>query len=379
MAGWTDDGVPPELEDAPALLETKLGKLCAMIDAAKYITVFTGAGISTSSGIPDYRGTTGLQMTRKPLVALGLSEQKELDYIMPTYAHAAVAALARSGVVKLVATSNHDGLHNKAGTPDEVIADIFGNVYTEKCDKCKTLFHRKVIVPTLGRVCDNAACRGTLRKTGTRMGGMTPPEPLARADEQARKSDLAIVLGSSLLVSPFCQLPFLAKKTVVVTLQETPYDSQAALKINTRCDAVMRRIMAHLSMTVPPLDYTQPFSIHWQQRMDGPSNTWQIRISGDPARPSEPPRCVHSVMARVRPLSGSGDDATKVTKEIDMDDRTGEFIGTVTVPAAHEIALTIEFNSALDPSSALSTTRHISPHTSSAGSEVLEFVKHVPY
>ena len=182
-------------------------------------------------------------------MVLGLKEQ-DLDCIYPTYTHCAITELVKRGVVKFVATSNHDGLHQKSGLGDEFIADVFGNVFVEKCLKCKRLWKRSVVVPSLGRKCDDTSCKGRLQKTGTRMGETTPEEPLNRAWEIAKKSDLAIVLGSSLTVSPFCQIPFLAKQTVILNLQDTSYDAKSVLNIHCYCDKAMRDICKAYSIEI---------------------------------------------------------------------------------------------------------------------------------
>jgi NAD-dependent SIR2 family protein deacetylase len=137
------------------------------------------------------------------------------------------------------------------------MTDLFGNVYVEKCSKCKKLYHRKVIVPNIGRICDDPQCGGRLMKTGTRMNAITPEEPLAIACHHSKKADLAIVLGSSMTISPFCDLPSRAKKMVICTLQETPYDPKAAIKIHSKCDDLMRAVMQELHIQVPSWQYIQ--------------------------------------------------------------------------------------------------------------------------
>jgi len=98
MAGWGDDETPPELEDSVEVKQCKIQQLVDLIKSSdpERIVVYTGAGISTAGGIPDYRGENGLQNKRTPLVVLGLSEQKTLDFTMPTYTHLALAKLIQS-------------------------------------------------------------------------------------------------------------------------------------------------------------------------------------------------------------------------------------------------------------------------------------------
>lgn len=111
MAGWGDDETPPELEDSACVKAAKIEKLLDLIRRSDpgRIVVYTGAGISTAGGIPDYRGQNGLQNKRTPLVVLGLSEQKTLDFTMPTYTHLALAKLieAKKVVLRILLSNQH--------------------------------------------------------------------------------------------------------------------------------------------------------------------------------------------------------------------------------------------------------------------------------
>src|SRR5690606_560377 len=121
-----------------------------------------------------------------------------------TYSHMAALRLVESGAAKFIVTSNHDNLHKKSGIPDTHIAELFGNAYVEVCTKCKKQYARRVVTPSLGRVCDDPSCSGRLVKTGVRFGQATPQEPLERATQQSKQCDVALVLGSGMSVAPFC-------------------------------------------------------------------------------------------------------------------------------------------------------------------------------
>ncbi len=223
----------------------KIDALCRLFDTSKSVVFFTGAGISTSAHIPDYRGTNGLYSRQLPLVSIGSFESDGLEFAKPTFSHLFIARLIREGRARAVVTSNHDGLHNKAAAGmDDTVVDVFGNVFVERCAGCARLFRRATITPNIGRRCEE--CGGRLAKTGTRMGAETPREPLERATREAQAADLAIVLGSSMTISPFCELPGLAKKFILVTLQPTSYDARAALVIHAFCDEVMAGLARHL-------------------------------------------------------------------------------------------------------------------------------------
>eukprot|EP00164_Ancoracysta_twista_P004491 GFYU01006057.1.p1 GENE.GFYU01006057.1~~GFYU01006057.1.p1 ORF type:complete len:382 (+),score=78.77 GFYU01006057.1:113-1258(+) len=340
-------GIPKEREDTSDVLSAKLDTLWDLCQEAKSIMVFTGAGISTAADIPDYRGENGLYMKQPPLVCLGLAEQKTLDFVMPTYSHVAIAQLAERGIVNYVATSNHDGLHEKAGMPDDVISNVFGCVYVEKCRSCKALYTRKVIVPTLGRVCDDPTCGGQLQKTGTRMGAETPAEPLHRAQTWAQNCDLAIVLGSSMTIQPFCHIPGLCKKMAIVTLQPTEYDRDAAVKIHAKCDDVMKFLLDRYTVTMQPLTYAQVYTVYVSQEPLGANTSINVTVKGTPDRPSEPPTCVDTVT--VTQVEGEG-RSTDLEKN-----RKGMFEGSLTVTPLSHLHVEIHFAPSLEVESVTHT------------------------
>jgi len=239
-----------------------------MIKTSNYIVVYTGAGISTAANIPDYRGKEGLLNKPRPMILLGLQEEL-LDFAMPTFSHLALQKMVEKGIVKYIVTSNHDNMHQKAGTSFNNMTDLFGNAYVEKCVRCKKNYHRKVIVPNIGRICDDKKCGGKLMKTGTRMGGITPEGPLKLAIEHSKKADLSIVFGNSLTVEPFCSLPRNAKKMVICNLQETPYDNEANLKINSKCDTVMSWINQEFQLKVESFIYRQSCLFKYRRENSG--------------------------------------------------------------------------------------------------------------
>ena len=245
--------------------------------------VYTGAGVSTAASVPDFRGEGGLMSKG----ILGLKEQ-DLDLIMPTFTHLAIKKLLDLGTVRFVVSSNHDNLHVKSGVSPDQIAELFGNAYIEKCVKCGAVYTRKVVVPSLGRKCDNTECGGRLVKTGVRFGQATPQEQLRIATEQSKKADLALVFGSSMSVSPFCILPPLARKMVICNLQETPYDNRA-LKLDMKCDDVMKWLLHELNVQLDPYNYIQEYVIGHTVAPSG------IDLYVDGSKPNEPCSCVSSV------------------------------------------------------------------------------------
>jgi NAD+-dependent protein deacetylase sirtuin 6 len=216
------------------------------------------------------------------MVVLGMQEQ-ELDFKMPSYSHVAITKMLETNKnVKFVVTSNHDNLHQKSGTPLECISNLFGNVYVEECTVCKKQFQRKVITPSLGRQCDDDSCKGRLLKTQTRMNATTPQKPLEESIEHSKKCDLAIVLGSSMSVSPFCELPIMAKNCVLVTMQETPYDKDVNFSIHAKCDDVMKVLFPDLKSW----EFVYEFRLKWKTEKN------KIKLTLDTNRTNEPLKCI---------------------------------------------------------------------------------------
>ena len=126
----------PEQFDSPSDLENKLDQLAGLVRRSRHMVVHTGAGISTSAGIPDFRGPTGVwtleEKGEKPRVNLTWEDAT------PTPTHMALVALEAAGVVKYVITQNVDGLHLRSGFPRNRLSFLHGDVFVEECDKCGT-------------------------------------------------------------------------------------------------------------------------------------------------------------------------------------------------------------------------------------------------
>lgn len=244
--------------DDAEVLRGKLRQLQCLCQNANYIVVFTGAGISTSAGLPDYRGPRGL-WTRK-LKGERVSDDLTLDDSwQPSSAHMAIARLHRNGFIKFIATTNVDDLHGKSGVPKDSLAELHGNSFVEECEKCLKSYKRSFVTRTAtglfehhtGRYCQ---CGGPLRDTIVNFGNTFEHVPSMEDQHDAAwvhclKADLVLVLGSSLSVPTACDLPEECLepregkqdggKLVIVNLQRTPKDSLASLRIFASCDDVM--------------------------------------------------------------------------------------------------------------------------------------------
>jgi len=298
------------------LAEDKFGRLKNLIDNAQYIVFYSGAGISASAGVGTFQGENAMGSL------LHLREEL-LDYKMPTYSHMAITRMIEAGKVKFVVTSNHDNMHRKSGTPDEFLAELFGNAYIEKCTKCSKNYIRRVVCPPTSRICDDETCKGKLIKLGVRYGQETPAEPLKFGYEHSRKADLAIVLGSSMGTAPFCELPPKAKSMVLCNLGATKYDRKAALTFNMTCDEFMHKVVEIMKISMGIYRYSQKFELGYKKSEEG---RYKILLKGHAK--NEPCTCVESVTFKHRGLEKEL-DKSNISKnfELDIDTNPGVKLG----------------------------------------------------
>jgi NAD-dependent deacetylase len=223
----------------------------AMVDRATRIVVLTGAGISTDSGIPDFRGPSGVWTKNPAAEKLSNLETYLSDPEVrarawqsrlqsPTWAaepnagHAAVTQLVAGGKVTLVVTQNIDGLHQAAGTDPSLIVEIHGTMHEVECMSCGD---RGPMSPTLERVAagevDPAClvCGGILKSATISFGQNLVPADIRRADQAAGQCDLLIAVGSSLAVFPAAGLVPAAHRggagIVIVNAEPTGFDDLA--------------------------------------------------------------------------------------------------------------------------------------------------------
>lgn len=252
----------PEREDSKRVLNTKLKRLVELVTAAERVVVLTGAGISTSAGIPDFRGPRGI-WTLEDAAKKGKKQRRSRDAdvseasfesAVPTPTHFALVALSAAKVT-WCATQNVDGLHLSSGFPRAKLAILHGCVFTEKCLKCGKEYVRDRDVggisfqPT-GRSCDDP-CGGVLVDTVLDWEDDLPEDEWQATEAEFNRADLCICLGTSLRITPAAELPLKAKRFVIVNLQETPYDRKATLVIKARVDAVMEHLLLQLGIALP--------------------------------------------------------------------------------------------------------------------------------
>jgi NAD-dependent deacetylase len=236
----------------------------------RVLAVLTGAGISTDSGIPDFRGPQGL-WTRNPGAQQMSTYQAYLSdpavrrrswqarrghpawRAEPNAAHHALAGLARSAIDTQVITQNIDELHQKAGTPAERVIELHGTMFSVVCVSCGD---RSPMAGALSRVeageedPDCPRCGGILKSATVMFGQPLDPGVFARAEQAARRCDLFLAIGSTLTVEPAASLCGLAvaggAALVIVNADPTPYDGLAAEVIREPIGTAVPRIAGHL-------------------------------------------------------------------------------------------------------------------------------------
>jgi NAD-dependent deacetylase len=235
-----------------------------MIEDARRVVIFTGAGMSTESGIPDFRSPGGVWSRMKPIYFQDFitSEERRREAWARTFSgaagwvgakpnagHRAVARLVQDGKARVVITQNVDNLHQDSGVPDDRVIELHGNAGYAKCLACgerhelaelKAPFLERGIIPTC-RVC------GELVKTATiSFGQPMPAAAMARAEAEARACDLFLVLGSSLVVFPAAGLPMSAKQhgaaLAIVNREPTDQDQFADLVLHDEIGPVMAAV-----------------------------------------------------------------------------------------------------------------------------------------
>jgi NAD-dependent protein deacetylase/lipoamidase len=229
-------------------------RLKETLRSSRRTVVFTGAGISTESGIPDYRSPGGIWSKFRPIDfdAFMTSEEARREYwqrkfdthetitqAKPNCGHLAIAELVRLGKVVAVITQNVDGLHQASGIPRDKIIELHGNTTYAHCLSCGKKYDLEPIRKTFlaGRkVPECAACGGFVKTATISFGQAMPQEEMRRATCEAGACDLFLAIGSSLMVYPAAALPVLAKQAgaglVIINREQTGLDHLADLVIN---------------------------------------------------------------------------------------------------------------------------------------------------
>lgn len=237
--------------------ETSLQHLIELAAASTRMVALTGAGVSTESGIPDYRGPNGVWATGKiPTISDFLTNPEtrrdywnsrrtrypDLASKLPNRGHLALAALQHAGRLGEIITQNIDGLHQKAGSPPESVIELHGSAHQIKCLSCGRTWPAAHIQDRLMAGEEEPTCEvcgGMLRAATVLFGESLPQDALRAAAQAATNCDFFLVVGSSLVVNPAAQLPMLAQragaKLAIVNHTPTGLDSRANIAV--RMDA----------------------------------------------------------------------------------------------------------------------------------------------
>jgi len=239
-------------------------RLAQLIDEAHRVVVFTGAGMSTESGVPDFRSPGGVWSRMKPIYfqEFVTSEERRREAwtrafsgaagwvgAKPNPGHYAVARLAASGKATLVITQNVDNLHQDPGVPGTRIVELHGNASYAKCLDCglrHELADLKGPFLERGEIPACRACGGIVKTATISFGQPMPEAEMARAEEASLACDLFLVLGSSLVVFPAAGFPMLAKRhgarLAIVNREPTDQDPFADLVLHEEIGAVMTAV-----------------------------------------------------------------------------------------------------------------------------------------
>src|SRR5471032_2409773 len=211
-------------------MSDEIAKLTALLRTARRAVVFTGAGISTESGIPDFRSPGGIWTKMMPVQfqdyiadpqARRVSWQRRFEMeetwnqVRPNAGHLAVAELAARGIVAAVITQNIDNLHQASGVPEDHVIELHGNTRHAKCLTCGVRIEMDDIrahFETYGNAPDCRLCGGIVKTATISFGQAMPEDEMARAKRATLACDMMLAIGSSLVVYPAAGFPLLAKR-----------------------------------------------------------------------------------------------------------------------------------------------------------------------
>ena len=248
-------------------MDEKTTLVAQKIKTSKHLVVFTGAGISTESGISDYRSQGGIWDKFKPVYfdefmsseesrikywEQRLDMEKSLSVAKPNKGHKGLAKLHELGILKALITQNIDGLHEVSGIPKEKIIELHGNTRRVRCMSCKKLIswektQARIDAGDKAPVC---SCGGFFKPDTISFGQAMPVEETQRAEVLSSRSDVFVVVGSTLLVQPAALMPEYAKTAgaflVIINLSETPYDKVCDVLIRGKAGDVLQKIVGQV-------------------------------------------------------------------------------------------------------------------------------------
>jgi NAD-dependent deacetylase len=251
-------------------LDQQIEEVADLIVGADRIIAFTGAGVSTESGIPDFRGPGGIwtkydpddftiqkfhsdKAVRKKHWELLTDPEVKMTGAEPNPAHYAIAELEKMDKLYGVITQNVDGLHQKAGVSEDMVFQLHGDMSHAKCLSCGTRYPMEDMAERVRQgiaepTCDH--CSGILKPDAVFFGEQLPADVLMESERRSRTCDLCIVLGSSLVVFPAANIPIYAvrsgAKLVIINIGPTELDEVAHVRIEGKAGQVTPRVIARV-------------------------------------------------------------------------------------------------------------------------------------
>ena len=241
-------------------LERQIDTVARWLIESEHVVAFTGAGISTDSGIPDFRGPDGV-WTRRDAGLPAPRWRVSPDQVGPNESHEALVELQRLNKLRFLITQNTDNLHRQSGIHPELLAELHGNGQLMRCLGCDRLHTKQEVGwdaarwgtgyrtqnPVVGQPgCPD--CGGRLISSVVNFGDPLPEKELMLAAEHARRCDLMLVLGSSLVVNPAASLVGLAlrngARAILINRGETPYDEAVSLLVRAGIGEVIPAAVA---------------------------------------------------------------------------------------------------------------------------------------
>ena len=251
-------------------MKEQLEKVAQWITTSKRVIVFSGAGLSTESGIPDFRSPGGVwdkynpedfyfqnflasETSREKYWQMATEMWEPIKKAQPNPAHLAIAEFEKLGKLDCVITQNIDGLHFKAGNSEEKVLQLHGTAIFVSCLSCKKRYDRdeiqdRIIKGQKAPRCDD--CGGLLKPATISFGQSMPEKETQEAYHRSSLCDLFIVIGSSLVVQPAASMPLVAKRNgarlVIINRDPTPYDDIADIVIHDQAGPTMANILEYM-------------------------------------------------------------------------------------------------------------------------------------
>ncbi len=248
-------------------LEAAVAELRSLFERARAIVPFTGAGISTECGIPDFRSPGGLWTKNQPIAFDDFISSREMRdeawrrrFVMqenfakakPGRGHRALASLYRAGKVPALVTQNIDNLHQDSGIPPDDIVELHGNTTYATCLDCGERYEvawMKEQFEVGGRHVPDCTCGGFIKTATVSFGQAMPVDAMQRAEQLAKSCDLFLAVGSSLVVWPAAGFPLMAKRNgaalVIINREPTEFDDLSDLVVRHDIGDVLAPFIAH--------------------------------------------------------------------------------------------------------------------------------------